>query len=69
MRTFKGAHEIDCTQVIAGPLATYQLALMGMDVVKIEQPGIGDQGRQMYPLDDGFEAAKIFRYLFVCQCG
>ena len=47
MRTFKGAHETDCTQVIAGPFATYQLALMGVDVMKIKQPGVGDQGRQM----------------------
>ena len=69
MRTFKGAHEIDCTQVIAGPFATYQLALMGVDVVKIEQPGIGDQGRQMYPLDDGFEAAKYFAIYLCANAG
>ena len=47
--------------IIAGPYATFQLALMGADVIKIEQPGIGDQGRQMYPLnepynDEGFSA-------------
>ena len=58
MRTFEGVRVIDFTQVIAGPFATYQLALMGADVVKIEQPGIGDQGRQMYPLDDNLQAAK-----------
>ena len=58
MRTFEGVRVIDFTQVIAGPFATYQLALMGADVVKIEQPGIGDQGRQMYPLDDKLQAAK-----------
>ncbi|MDP7392509.1 MAG: CoA transferase, partial [Alphaproteobacteria bacterium] len=28
------------------------MALMGADVVKLEQPGIGDQGRQMYPLNE-----------------
>jgi crotonobetainyl-CoA:carnitine CoA-transferase CaiB-like acyl-CoA transferase len=38
--------------VITGSFATYLLALMGVDVVKIEQPGIGDQGGQMHPLDD-----------------
>jgi len=51
MRTFEGIRVVDFTQAIAGPFATYQLALMGADVVKLEQPGIGDQGRQMYPLD------------------
>ena len=57
MRTFEGIRVIDFTQAIAGPFATYQMALMGADVVKIEQPGIGDQGRQMYPLDAGLRDA------------
>ena len=52
MRTFEGIRVVDFTQAIAGPFATYQLALMGADVVKLEQPGIGDKGRQMYPLDE-----------------
>ena len=55
MRTFEGVKVIDFTQAIAGPYATFQLALMGADVIKIEQPGMGDQGRQMYPLDDPFK--------------
>jgi len=57
MRTFEGVRVIDFTQAIAGPFATYQLALMGADVIKVEQPGIGDQGRQMYPLGDGLRDA------------
>ncbi len=57
MRTFEGVRVIDFTQAIAGPFATYQLALMGADVIKIEQPGSGDQGRQMYPLDEGLRAS------------
>jgi len=59
MRTFEGVRVIDFTQAIAGPFATYQLALLGADVVKVEQPGGGDQGRQMYPLDDGLRAAGL----------
>lgn len=57
MRTFEGVRVIDFTQAIAGPFATYQLALMGADVIKVEQPGIGDQGRLMYPLGDGLRDA------------
>ena len=38
---------LDFTHVHAGPLCTYQLALMGADVVKVEAPGAGDQMRSM----------------------
>ena len=44
---FEGLRVIDFTHVIAGPLATFQLAMMGADVVKIEPPGRGDQLRRM----------------------
>ncbi len=55
MRTFEGIRVIDFTQAIAGPYATFQLALMGAEVIKIEQPGAGDQGRTMFPLDDPYK--------------
>ncbi len=41
----KGVRVIDLSQVLAGPYATYQLALMGAEVVKIEKPGEGDWTR------------------------
>ncbi|MGV0820846.1 CaiB/BaiF CoA transferase family protein [Martelella sp. AMO21009] len=40
-----GVKVIDLSQVLAGPYATYQLALMGAEVIKIEKPGEGDWTR------------------------
>ena len=40
---------VDLTRVIAGPYATTLLADMGAQIIKIELPGRGDDGRYGYP--------------------
>lgn len=41
----KGVKVVDLSQVLAGPFATYQMALMGAEILKIEKPGEGDWTR------------------------
>lgn len=45
MRPFEGIRIIDITHVLAGPFAAYQLALLGADVIKVEDPNDPDQSR------------------------
>jgi crotonobetainyl-CoA:carnitine CoA-transferase CaiB-like acyl-CoA transferase len=42
-----GVRVLDMTNVLAGPFAGYQLALLGADVVKVETPHGGDLARQL----------------------
>ena len=44
-RPFEGVRIIDITHVLAGPFATYQLGLLGADVIKVEDPNEPDQSR------------------------
>ncbi|HUC71149.1 MAG TPA: CaiB/BaiF CoA-transferase family protein [Stellaceae bacterium] len=44
-RPFEGIRIIDITHVLAGPFAAYQLAVLGADVIKVEDPNDPDQTR------------------------
>lgn len=46
-QAFAGLRIVDFTQVLAGPFATQQLALLGAEVIKIELPVQGDMTRAL----------------------
>lgn len=46
-KAFDGVRVIDFTQVLSGPLATANMALLGAEVIKIEMKDTGDQIRNL----------------------
>ena len=56
-KPFAGVRVLDFTQVFAGPFGSYQLALLGADVVKIERKGGEDMRRS--PLNKQWAARNM----------
>jgi crotonobetainyl-CoA:carnitine CoA-transferase CaiB-like acyl-CoA transferase len=48
-RPLHGVRVLDLTNVLAGPYCSYQLMLLGAEIVKIEKPGHGDLARRLGP--------------------
>lgn len=63
-----GVRVLDLTNVLAGPFCTYQLALMGAEVIKIEKPTRGDLARQLGADRDAAERGMGASFVAV-NCG
>lgn len=56
-RPLEGIKVLDLCRVVSGPFATMQLGDLGADVLKVEEPGKGDEARTYGPPFSGGESA------------
>lgn len=61
MRPLEGVTILDLSRVLACPFASMILAELGAEVIKVEQPGTGDETRDFEPLVQG-EAGSVSAY-------
>ena len=59
MSALAGVRVLDLTRFLAGPFCTAILADLGAEVIKVEAPRGGDEGRYGYPTADGVPVAFL----------
>jgi CoA:oxalate CoA-transferase len=59
MSALAGIRVLDLTRFLAGPFCTAILADLGAEVIKVEAPRGGDEGRYGYPTADGVPVAFL----------
>jgi crotonobetainyl-CoA:carnitine CoA-transferase CaiB-like acyl-CoA transferase len=59
MTALAGVRILDLTRFLAGPFCTAILADLGAEVIKVEAPKGGDEGRYGYPTADGVPVAFL----------
>ena len=69
MKPLEGIRVLDLSRVLAGPWATQTLADLGAEVIKVEQPGAGDDTRHWGPPWPEHGEEKVAAYFLAANRG
>jgi formyl-CoA transferase len=69
VKPLAGIRVLDLSRVLAGPWATQTLADLGAEVIKVEQPGAGDDTRHWGPPWHEAEGEKVAAYYLAANRG
>lgn len=67
MRPLAGLTILDLSRVLACPFASMVLAELGAEVIKVEQPGSGDETRGFEPFAEGPNGGRVSGYYMACN--
>ena len=67
MKPLAGLRILDLSRVLACPFASMILAELGAEVIKVEQPGAGDETRSFEPFAEGPAGERVSGYYMSCN--